>query len=362
MEVLLELLRGQPLDPNPNDTEWETVFALAEQEHVLPYAAAQLRSRRAALSPRIMDLLNQIDRDAAQAAFYWTSELRGLLRAFHQAGIPAVPLKGPCLAERLYGSAALRVSRDLDLLVSQSNLPQAEAVLAALGFVPGAPDHYQRPWRRETTMVELHHDVENPLAFNFHVESALHRVRPATFQGEPTWLLAPEDELLFLCLHAVRHRFDRLSLVLDLRFAFEKLPNSAEAWQPRADVAELNALLTLGLAVARHLQPDLASIPLPSPQPRDQHLAALADRLWQRLLTQPSEPLDWSAVHAFYLEIEPPGWPRIRRRYRHLRIFLGRAIDRDYAYAARLGLHRDWQVRLMRPLRLLSERLHRESR
>jgi len=360
MNSLLALLRGQPADPNPSDTEWEAALALAEDEHLLPYAAARLRSRQASPTPRITDRLNQIDRDAAKAAFYWTSELKGLLGAFHQAGIPAVPLKGPCLAERLYGGTALRASRDLDLLVSQSNLARAEAVLTAIGFVPGSPDDYHRPWRRETTTVELHHDVENPLAFNFHVESALNRARPATFCGESTWLLAPEDELLFLCLHAVRHRFERLSLILDLQFAFEKLPNATEAWQPRAEVAELNGLLTLGLAMARRLQPGLTvAVSLPLSKPHTQHLDRLADRLWQRLLTQPSEPLDWSAVHAFYVEIEQPGWPRLHRRYRHLQIFFSRAIARDYAFAARFGLHRAWQVRLMRPLRLLSDRMRR---
>ena len=38
---------------------------------------------------------------------------------------------------------------------------------------PGAADDYHRPWHRATTTVELHHDVENPLAFDFHVEGSL---------------------------------------------------------------------------------------------------------------------------------------------------------------------------------------------
>jgi hypothetical protein len=362
MDLLLELLRGQNVAHETGDAEWEAALALAQEEHLLPYAAACLRLRQTSLTPKISDRLAQIERDSAKAAFYWASELKGILQAFDQAGILAVPLKGPCLAQRLYGGAALRGNRDLDLLVSKADLARAEALLTAIGFVPRSPDDYHCKWWRETTLVELHRDVENPLAFDFHVESALQRVRPITFQGQPTWQLAPEDELLYLCLHAVRHRFERLSLILDLQFAFEKLPNT-ESWQPRPQVAELNGLLTLGLAMVRRLQPDpIVSVSFPSPQRQVEHLDKLADRLWQRLLTQSRKPLDWSAIHAFYVEMELPGWPRFYRRCRHLRILFRRAIDRDSSFAARYGLHRSWQVRLLRPLRLLSKRMRRQAR
>jgi hypothetical protein len=278
-----------------------------------------------------------------------------VLRALHQSGAAAVLLKGPSLAERLYGSPTLRISRDLDLLVSRSDLPRAEAALAAAEFAPGVPDDYHRPWRRHSATVELHFDVENPLAFDFHIASALRRARLSNFQGEPCCLLAPEDELLFLCLHAVRHRFERLSLLVDLQLAFEKLPVAADPWQPRREVAPLDPIIALALAMLRRLQPGFSvhrclsryAEPIP-------HLEALADRLWRNLLTEPSEALDWRALHAFYLEIEPAGPRRLHRRLRHLRILATRVVEPDYAFAARVGLRRSWHARLLRPIRLLS--------
>ena len=47
----------------------------------------------------------------------------------------------------------------------------------------------------------------------------------------------------------------------------------------------------------------------------------------------------------------------MRRRARHARILWARTIDRDYTFAARFGLHREWQVRMLRPMRLLAERM-----
>ena len=355
MQCLLELLRGQDGHRAVEDAEWETVLALAQAEHVLPWAVACARSRQVPPSPAIASRMNEIEREAAITAFYWSAELQGVLRALEQAGLKAVPLKGPFLAERLYGAAALRVSYDLDLLVAKADLARAGEALKAIGFLSGIPDDYHCQWYRKSTTVELHHDVENPLAFNFHVEGALRRALPADFQGQPCWQLAADDELLYLCLHAVRHRFERLSLIVDLQLAFQKLIGGDEGIQLRTEVAGLANLLALGLAMARRLQPDLApalhSVASPA---RMRHLEGLADQLWNRLLTEPGQPPDWRALHAFYLELELPGWPRFGRRWRHLRILLGRVIEPDYAFAAELGFHQTWQVRLLRPLRLLS--------
>lgn len=362
MSCLLEVLRGQGLDHRIDEAEWTAVLALAEEEHVLPWVAACLRLRPDTLPLTISNRVDQIERDAAIAAFYWGAELKGVLRALGQSRIRAVPLKGPFLAERLYGNATMRVSRDLDVLVRKADLLRAERVLAAVGFTPGAPDDYHRPWRRQTTTVELHHDVENPLAFDFRVEGALQRARPAAFQGESCWQLAPEDELLFLCLHAARHRFERLSLLFDLQRAFQELPAGALDWRPRPEVAGLDDLLTLGRAMVRRLELGSAGVGSESEiTTQDQHIGELADRLWQRLVTQPSEPLDWRAAHAFFLELEPPGWPRLRRRCRHLRILATRVIEPDYSFAARFRMHRTWQVRMLRPLRLVSDLLDRHA-
>lgn len=360
MEFLLELLRGQGGDRTVEEPEWEAMLALAEAEHVLPWAVARARLLRTGVSPAIANRMRQIERDAAIASFYWSSELERVLRGFGQADLATVPLKGPFLAERLYGAAALRVSYDLDLLVSKADLARAEAAMRAMGFAPGIPDDYHCQWYRKGTTVELHHDVENPLAFNFHVESALRQAGPAEFQGQPCRQLAAGDELLYLCLHAAHHRFERLSLIVDLQLAFQRLADGGDAAQLRREAGGLASLLTLGLAMGRRLQPDLAAtVPFPTARGHAKHLEKLADRLWDRLLVEPGEPPDWRALHAFYLELEPPGRARLGRRMRHFRILLGRVIEPDYIFAADLGFHQVWQVRLLRPLRLFKKFVRR---
>jgi hypothetical protein len=160
------------------------VLDLAEQENVLPWTAASLRSAVPASMPRLAERLHTIDRNARISTFLWTASLRGTLADFHRRGIPVISLKGPWLAERLYGDAALRSCCDLDLLVHRSDIAVAEDLLTELGFLPsGRRDDYARPFRRGGIKVELHHDVENPLAFDFDVETAWKRACLAQFQG-----------------------------------------------------------------------------------------------------------------------------------------------------------------------------------
>ena len=45
-----------------------------------------------------------------------------------------------------------------------------------------------------------------------------------------------------------------------------------------------------------------------------------------------------------------------------LRILLTRLIDEDFVFARRFNLNRNWQVRLLRPIRLLVKSFHTSSR
>jgi hypothetical protein len=356
MVRLLEVLRGHDACCVMDDVEWDAMLALAEEEHVAAWVATCLRRSCPSMTHVRDGRLQQIERVTAIAAFYWICQLKRLLAEFAEKAIEVVPLKGPFLAERIYGAAAMRGCRDLDVLVGTADLARAEMVLADSGFVAGEPDDYHREWTRRGATVELHHDVENPLAYNFAIADVLRRSHSATFQGEVCRQFSPEDELLYLCLHAARHRYERMSLIVDLRLAFEKLTVHAGQWTPSDELRHLNGLVLLGLAMVQRLDPDFeVRLVIDASAKYRAHLEGVADGLWGELMTQTSRPLNWHAAHSFYMQIEEPGWARARRWGRHMRILAGRMIEADLLFASRFGLHRAWQARILRPVRLLSE-------
>ena len=217
MPCVLAVLRRERGALPFSKREWLEAIMLAEQERVAPAFALAARQTGLTLPEAIDTALQKTERAATLETFLWVAELRGLLAAFATAHIAVLPLKGPFFAQRVYGGSALRPCRDLDLLVRAADLRRAEALLHELGFQPAIhADDYHQSWTRRTTNVELHFDVEHPLAFNFDITAVWRRAVLTEFEGVPAWRMEPVDELIFLGLHGVRHRFDRLGLVLDL--------------------------------------------------------------------------------------------------------------------------------------------------
>lgn len=354
MRQLVNILGGRC--ENLRSAYWPEVLELAGRHRVLRWVSSQLRGAHSGATLAIQSQLLEAERAAKIDGFFLSAELAGLLSAFAGASVPVLALKGPCFAERIYGDVSLRSSRDLDLLVPRSHFAAAQALLQAEGFCASScVDDYHQPWRRHTTGVELHFDVENPLAFNFNIGAALGHASLTSFHGSPVFKLAPADELLYLCLHAVRHRFDCLSLVLDICLAFE-----SPSMEPELDHVcalagrnrDLWSLLQIGCRLATRLR---SSSPAGKFVQASPHLDGIASDRWNELIEGKLQPaLDWRAQHHFYCSLEPRFMQKGLRRLRYMRILATRTIQPDYDFASRFGIEKPWLVRAMRPIRLLS--------
>ena len=138
-------------------------------------------------------------------------ELRTVLERLRSAGIPVIVLKGASLAEAVYGDVALRPMCDSDLLVPQTDLARAEAVLFDLGGVHKQfqekesrrrPKHHAPPILICDLAIELHRTIVTPAApVRVDVAGLWDRACPATVAGIEVLSLSPEDLLLHLCLH-----------------------------------------------------------------------------------------------------------------------------------------------------------------
>ncbi|HXG02415.1 MAG TPA: nucleotidyltransferase family protein [Candidatus Binatia bacterium] len=193
-----------------------------------------------------------------------SASLRAVLASLAQVGVPALPLKGPVLAEALYDPPEERPFTDLDLLVRRADAPAALGVLAALGYrhLPGG-----RPLEHEvghaagavfvreddpvSVPIDLHWELVAPAGvvrrFPVPVEEVWARSVPAPEWGSLTRRLSTEDLLLYLALHLALHHplgggrwrqdiirlLDRFGAVLDWAAVGER----AERWGVRAAVA-----------------------------------------------------------------------------------------------------------------------------
>ena len=158
-------------------------------------------------------------------------ELGRVLRALDVEGIGAIPLKGVALAERLFGDVGMRVSTDVDVLVPASTVTRAIGVLRRSGYraEPSegfflarllASDIELALRRREGGLehaLDLHWGLAWPGARERAALSELWAAaRRTTFRGAPAWRMTREWELLFLALHAARHRWRLLKWLVDI--------------------------------------------------------------------------------------------------------------------------------------------------
>ncbi|MCW5833039.1 MAG: nucleotidyltransferase family protein [Labilithrix sp.] len=255
--------------PPPRDVR--AMFASAERHGLSGVVLDAWRARGfdlpADLARRLeaLSLARAIDHDAHLS-------LLGRIDArFAEASLPAAALKGPLFAERFYARPSSRATSDLDLLVREADLDRAASILADLGFVgvDGAEEPRQR---REHHHLHLSHPDALPLELHFRGYAAFGRVlpseplvagrRPAPVAGmSAVGVLGPEDELVFLAVHAGAHRFVRLGWLYDIDLLTRRMSDAelreakerARVWGFGRVLGFAGALLTevLGAPAAR---------------------------------------------------------------------------------------------------------------
>jgi hypothetical protein len=135
--------------------------------------------------------------------------------ALEAAGVPAVPLKGPLLARALHGDAAMRASRDIDLLVEGGDLERGGDVLAALGW---RPDPVAAPPVLHSRLVSDAGLPDVELHWRLHwyeAEFAAAALARAALGPSGIRRLRREDELAALLLFYARDGFAGLRHAID---------------------------------------------------------------------------------------------------------------------------------------------------
>jgi hypothetical protein len=254
---LAAVARRAPL--GPEGVGWAQLFEVATEHGVrgvlvdalegvgaLPPAVARRELRGRALDALLCDA--------------HVSALAGVLQALARAGVRATSLKGPALAERLYSRPDARPSSDFDLLVAPTDLEAATRGLSPLGYAVerGAAGRYYREHHHHVHLeharlpvVELHFRAYR--GFGGALAGAPLLARAVRHEGPrcTTWVLAPEDELLYLAVHAAGHRYERLVWLYDLKL-FVAAHGARLDWDlvaRRAEATGLSAVLSLTCAL-----------------------------------------------------------------------------------------------------------------
>ncbi len=227
MARALRALPGVTFEPHP-----EALFARAEIHGVAgvlwdAWRAAgvdvpdALRSRLDAVA-----LARELDHEAHLALL---AELDAALAA---DGVSAIALKGPLFARRYYAHPSARGTSDVDLLVDETRLEAALALLARIGYELVDSPHAVERFRREhhhlhlqrsgAPDLELHFQAHRGFGGTLGADALVARSASAT-GFHALRVASAEDELVYLVVHAASHRFGRLGWLYDLKLVVERI-------------------------------------------------------------------------------------------------------------------------------------------
>jgi hypothetical protein len=252
---------------------WDRVVDLAKSHAVLPlvYRYLDLECPEAA-----KDGLTGLRAQWRLVALYnhhLASELVRLIGLLDDAGIAAVTFKGPALAAMAYGSIELRQFVDLDILVRQADLPKVAEILTA--------ERYLSPhFRREGLMTGYFQEFEDAffaagglgaVDVHWNITSRAFRFAPdeetfwrdARAVGLPFGTvntIAPEDLLLYMCVHAAKHGWLTLGSICDVAETIRSRPG-IDLTAILAQATELSSrrMFLTGIVLAH----DLVGAPVP---------------------------------------------------------------------------------------------------
>ncbi|HKN14058.1 MAG TPA: nucleotidyltransferase family protein [Candidatus Binatus sp.] len=209
---------------------WDSVAEIAKRHAVLPlvYRYLNLECQTSVPEEGLAKLRTQWQFVILYNR-HLTAELVRLMGLLHVAGIAAVTFKGPVLAAMAYGSIELRQFVDLDILVRQSDLPRVAEILTAErylsphtrreGLATGYFQEYEDALFRPDGMgaVDVHWKV-TPRSFRFgpDEETFWHRAHQIDLEFGTVNAIAPEDLLLYICVHAAKHGWVQLESICDV--------------------------------------------------------------------------------------------------------------------------------------------------
>jgi hypothetical protein len=174
-------------------------------------------------------------------------ELGRVLKAFNEAGIEVIVLKGAALAQTVYPDIALRPMGDIDLLVKEESLKEAEKKLTNLGYKFTLYHHlkdfckeYQLQNGNSGEKIELHwgftscrlHIGDGINIRNFWEDTTSKKIANINLMQPGLGNL-----ILYLSWHCTKHRFIRLLWLCDIGQIIKFYGDSIN-WHPLMEKAK----------------------------------------------------------------------------------------------------------------------------
>lgn len=217
--------------PDLEQVDWSAFTTLAIEHRVAALAVSKFGD---ALPPHVTSTLRAASLRSAQNNLRLGQELNKVSVLLRQAQINAIPFKGAITAQ-LYEDLSHRPFGDIDLFLATEDVWRARGALTEHGFTPESdiPPQMEAVVLRwgceynlvspdESYVVELHwRAAPKSYAIDWMFDSRT-RLREVAVLGKDYSVLAREEDLLVLCMHAAKHVWNTLIWLADIGLAMQQ--------------------------------------------------------------------------------------------------------------------------------------------
>ena len=249
--------------------DWARLIKLGRWHGLLPLLAHHLSddrlgSLRTRIPSETMVAIRQARLINGLHCMQLGAELKRLAELLAEHDIPVIPYKGIMLARQLYRDDTLRQSGDIDIIVPKAQTTAAKAYLEEEGYQPVV--HFtssaqEQAYTNQMFEYEFHHPKKRiRLELHWDIIQPHHAVAidwPEIWSRSTPGLMrrmAPEDQLIILCIHGVKHYWAGLKWIMDVKLLIDATPQmNWEAALTRAHNWKVRRIVLFGLLVVDQL-------------------------------------------------------------------------------------------------------------
>lgn len=239
LEIVKCAVHEQPLNL-PESVSYGEILSLAREQNLLALVCEKLCKRESFLASREYGKAAAYTIGIVAGQSRRTSVFLNLYRAFEDAGLQPIVMKG-IVCRELYGKFRNhRPSGDADLLILPEDFSLLEKVMEAQGFRIEREDITDRELEAVQEITFYHQESRlaievhtNPMGkesgirrqMNRYFKEVFPKKEPVEIQGTQIWTMDPTDHFLFLVLHAFKHLMSGglgIRQTLDICLFYEK--------------------------------------------------------------------------------------------------------------------------------------------
>ncbi|OQB78944.1 MAG: hypothetical protein BWX87_02453 [Bacteroidetes bacterium ADurb.Bin123] len=242
--------------------DWNYVRENAIQHGIIPLLYKRLKNEMSDLVPsKELEELRTLFISNAVRNLRMTQQLIKVLDLLADAGVEAIPFKGPALAVQAYGDLSMRSFCDLDILIHEKDFNRMYLSLEKAGYPPDYPVNlrteakfitYQKknlPISYQGTHLEIHWRItERFLSVPFNMDRFWNNACSVSLNNRNICTLSPEDMVIVLCVHGTKHLWNNIKWLADLVQLISNNPDLQ--WQEihvQAEELGVRRILSLGL-------------------------------------------------------------------------------------------------------------------